>query len=166
MKPFHATRAQLPTSKGYSHVAHPVRDDGMARDACSGAIVRRIFACSCAGRAQTSMALLHVKTPIVKTSRSALPSSTRTSVERLVAWSLWEERGCGKRAAVGFAVPSRPSRGSLCEAPRVPRRDALAVLTSAPRDCVSPAERWHQLTVDNVVLAHDPASGVELVTKL
>jgi hypothetical protein len=36
------------------------------------------------------MALLHVKTPIVKTSGSALLGSTRTSVERLVAWSLWD----------------------------------------------------------------------------
>ena len=41
-------RAQLPTSKcclcgetfkGYGHNAHPVRDDGVACDACNGAIV-------------------------------------------------------------------------------------------------------------------------------
>ena len=51
-----------------------------------------------------------------------LNADQRREARRVWEERLWEERGCGKREAVGFAVPSRPSRGSLSEAPRAAAR--------------------------------------------
>jgi hypothetical protein len=132
MKPFHATRAQLPTSKGYSHVAHPVRDEGMARDACSGtraagrscgafsrvrvlqcwqgADEHGIVACEDSHCEDFTISIAQLNADQRREARRVEPVGEREAVGRE---RLWEKRGCGVCGA--FSALSRVSlRRSSC----------------------------------------------------
>ena len=130
MKPFHATRAQLPTSKGYSHVAHPVRDDGMARDACSGtraagrscgAFSRvRVLQCWQGADEHGIVACEDSHCEDFTISIAQLNADQRREARRVEPVGrerLWEESGGGVCGA--FSALSRVSlRGSSCAAAR------------------------------------------------
>ena len=116
MKPFHATRAQLPTSKGYSHVAHPVRDEGMARDACSGTraagrscgAFSRVRVLQCwQGADEHGIACEDSHCEDFTISIAPLNADQRREARRMWEERLWEERGCGVCGA--FSALSRVS---------------------------------------------------------